>query len=78
MNMTTKKEIINKINRIDDPELLEELDRWISSLIELTEAETYSKEEISAVKEGYQQYLDGNTLNHTEAKSLFDTWLKEK
>ena len=76
--MSTKQLLIKKIEQIDDPDLLNELDRWVSSLMELSAAETFSKEELSAVKEGYQQYLDGNTVTHTEAKSLFDEWLKEK
>jgi|AntRauTorcE11898_2_1112593.scaffolds.fasta_scaffold53214_2 hypothetical protein len=46
--------------------------------MELSAAETFSKEEITAVKDGHQQYLDGKTVTHTEAKSLFNEWLKEK
>ncbi|HKL15346.1 MAG TPA: hypothetical protein VJ915_06900 [Balneolaceae bacterium] len=76
--MTTKQNLIKKIEQINDPDLLNELDRWVSSLMELSDAESFSKEEISAVKEGYQQYLDGKTVTHTEANSLFDEWLKEK
>jgi predicted transcriptional regulator len=45
--------------------------------MELSAAETFSKEEISAVKEGYQQYQDGKIVTHAEAISLFDEWLKE-
>lgn len=76
--MTRKEELIRKIDRIDDPDLINELDRWISSLIELTATDTFSKKEISSVSEGYQQYLDGDTVTQSEAKRLFDEWLKEK
>lgn len=76
--MTRKEELIRKINRIDDPDLIDELDRWISSLIEVTATDTFSKKEISSVSEGYQQYLGGDTVTQSEAKRLFDEWLKEK
>ena len=76
--MVTKQHLIKKIEHIDDPDLLNEQDWWISSLIELSADETFSKEEISAVKKGYQEYLDGKTVTHEEFKWLFDEWLKEK
>lgn len=75
--MNTKQALIDKIKRIEDPELLEELDKWVSSLIEITAMETYSKEEISAVREGYKQYLAGDTVSQAEANRLFDEWLNE-
>lgn len=76
--MNTKQEIINKINRINDPELLHEIDRWISSILNTSVPEEFSKEEIDAVKEGYMQYEAGNVLSHEKANKLFNQWLKEK
>ncbi len=76
--MTTKQEIINKINRINDPELLHEIDRWISSILHTSVPEEFSNEEINAVKEGYKQYKAGNVFSQEKANKLFDQWLKEK
>ncbi|WP_069133415.1 hypothetical protein [Rhodohalobacter halophilus] len=76
--MNTKQEIINKINRIDDPELLLEIDRWISSILNSSVPEEFLKEEINAVREGYNQFKAGDVLPQEKANKLFDQWLKEK
>lgn len=76
--MSTKKEIINKINRIDDPKLLKELDKWISSLLEASAGEEFTKEEIRTVHEGYSQYKAGKSINQDEANRIFNEWLTEK
>ncbi len=76
--MNTKQEIINKINRIDDPELLLEIDRWISSILNSSAPEEFSKDEIDAVQEGYKEYKAGNVLSQEKANKLFNQWLKEK
>lgn len=76
--MATKQQIIDKISRIEDPELLDELDEWISSLLEAVEGEKFSEEEISAVQEGYEQYLAGDIVDQKQANKLFDEWLKGK
>lgn len=76
--MTTKQRIIDKINKIEDAELLEELDKWISSLLEATAGETFSEEEISGIREGYEQYRSGETLNQQKANQFLDEWLKGK
>jgi len=76
--MDTKQELINKINLIDDPDLLQEIDRWISSMINVSESGEFSKDEIAAVHEGYQQYKSGDVVTQNEANELFNKWLKEK
>jgi hypothetical protein len=76
--MNTKQEIINKINRIDDPELLLEIDRWIGSILNSSVPEDFSKDEIVAVQEGYKQYKAGDLYSQDEANKLFNQWLKEK
>ena len=76
--MSTKEKLIEKISTIEDPELLLEIDRWITTLIEATVQDTYSKEEIAAVHEGYEQYRTGETIDQNEAKKFFIEWLKEK
>lgn len=76
--MTTKEKLIEKIASIDDPHLLEELDRWVTSLVEATSAEPFTKKELDAVKEGYSQYKAKDTFTQSEANKIFDQWLKEK
>lgn len=58
----TKEKLIEKIASIEDPKVLEEIDRWITSLIEAASSEPYAKEELDAVREGYSQYKSGDTL----------------
>lgn len=76
--MSNKEKLIEKISNIEDPELILEIDRWITTLIEATVQDTFSKEEIAAVQEGYRQYQHGETITQKEASDLFDKWLKEK
>lgn len=76
--MNTKQEIINKINKIDDPELLREIDKWIGSMLDLSIPEEFSKAEIEAIREGYEQYRSGDVVNQKKANELFNAWLKEK
>lgn len=76
--MNTKQEIINKINRNDDPDLLLEIDRWISSILNSSAPEEFSKEEIDAVKEGYKEYRAGNVLSQEKANKLFNQWRMKK
>lgn len=76
--MSTKEKLIEKITSIEDPQVLEEIDRWITSLVEAVAAERYTKKELDAVREGYEQYKSGDTLTQKEANRIFDQWLKEK
>ncbi|MEX0660151.1 MAG: hypothetical protein WEA58_01065 [Balneolaceae bacterium] len=76
--MDTKQELINKINLIEDPDLLKEINRWISSMINISVPAEFSKDEIAAVHEGYKQYKMDDVITQDEANELFDKWLKEK
>lgn len=76
--MTTKEEIIHKIKKIDDPELLQQLDTWLNAFTEATYSDEFRKEEIAAVAEGYEEYLAGEVVSNAEANKLFKLWLKEK
>jgi len=76
--MTTKQKLIEKIASIDDPKVIEEIDRWITSIVEVASAENYTEKELNAVREGYSQYKSGDTFTQEEANKVFDEWLKEK
>ncbi|MEX0994225.1 MAG: hypothetical protein WD599_01775 [Balneolaceae bacterium] len=76
--MTTKDRIIEKIGKIEDPELLRELDRWIDLLLATSEVDTFSEDEVAAVHEGYEQYIKGDVINQEEANKLFNEWIQGK
>jgi len=76
--MSTKEKLIEKISSIDDPKILEEIDQWITSFVEVASAEKYTEKELNAVREGYNQYKLGDTFTQEEANRIFDKWLKEK
>jgi len=78
MSMSKKEKLIEKIASIDDPEILEELDRWITSVVEVASAERYTEKELHTVREGYNQYKSGDTFSQKEANRVFDEWLKDK
>lgn len=76
--MNTKEQIIKKINAIDDPDLLSEVEKWIHSLVDVSQEEKFSKKEIDAVEEGYEQYTAGEVFTQMQADKLFDEWRKGK
>ncbi len=78
--MTTvelKKKLINRINKIEDELLLQDMSRLID--IEEDESDIYyfTKEEKDAVEEARKQYARGEYLSNEEANKLFDEWSGE-
>lgn len=77
--MTTKQQIIEKINQVEDPKLLHEIDMLLSSFIDSPSlTPEFSKEEILAVQEGYQEYKKGEKMTQIEADTLFEKWSENK
>ena len=76
--MNTKTQLIKNISSIKDNELLEDIDRLVFSLVDASTVESYKKDEIDSVREGYHQYKSGETLSQGEAKKIFNSWLQEK
>jgi len=76
--MSTKEKLIQKISSIDDPKILKEIDQWITSIVEVASAEKYTEKELDTIREGYNQYISGDTFTQEEANRIFDKWLKEK
>lgn len=76
--MTTKQQIIQKIKQCNDRQLLEEINQWISAVIQEAEERSISKEEIRKVQEGYGQYQAGELMSVEEAQKQFEAWLKDK
>jgi len=78
LSMNTKEKLIKKIASIDDPMILEEIDRWITTIVDISSDQIYTTKELNTVKEGYNQYKSGDTFTQQEANKIFDEWLKEK
>tara|TARA_R110002124_G_scaffold286171_2_gene466213 strand:- start:9172 stop:9405 length:234 start_codon:yes stop_codon:yes gene_type:complete len=77
--MTTKQHIIEKINQVEDPMLLHEIDMLLSSFIDSPSlTPEFSEEEISAVQEGYHEYKTGKKITQQEADTLFEEWAENK
>lgn len=76
--MSTKEKLIEKITSIDDPKVLEDIYRWVSSIVTVASAEKFTEKELNAVREGYDQYKSRDTFTQEEANKVFDEWLKEK
>ncbi len=67
-----KKEFINKVNDIQDPQLLEELlEAEIDHSNELTE------EEKIAIDEGIDDADSGNVHSNSDASELVQKWLRK-
>lgn len=77
--MTAKQHIIEKINQIEDPKLLDEIDTLLSSFIDLSSLNPeFSKEEVLAVQEGYREYKTGKKITQQQADTLFEEWAENK
>lgn len=76
--MNAKEKLIEKITSIEDPQILEEIDRWVTSILGIISVDQYSKKELNALREGYQQYQYGDAFTEEEANQIFDQWLKDK
>ena len=76
--MQLKTKLLDKINSIDDEKTLLEIYDWLEAFMDTGTEETFENSEIQAVKEGYEQYLGGNTISHKEASIRFDQWIAKK
>ena len=76
--MQLKAKILVKLNSIDDEKKLKEIYDWLEAFMDIGTRENFESGEIQAVKEGYEQYLAGNTISEEEASIRFDQWLTEK
>jgi hypothetical protein len=72
-----KKRLIDKIQKTDNANLLEEAYRLLE--LEMQDIEIYklTDEQRKAVIEGKQQIKDGNFLTDDQANKEIDEWLKK-
>jgi predicted Zn-ribbon and HTH transcriptional regulator len=74
--LSLKEKLINKLNEINDPSVLEE----VANLFELQEPETVyqvNKKQKDSIEAAQQQIKDKQTLDNEQANKEADEWLKE-
>jgi len=72
-----KKRLIEKISRLKNEYLLQELYRLVENEESETDIYKFSEEELNAINEAMNQYRSGNILNSDEADKEIDEWLDE-
>ena len=72
-----KKRLIEKISRLKNEYLLQELYRLVENEESKTDIYKFSEEELNAINEAMNQYRSGNILNSDEADKEIDEWLDE-
>ena len=72
-----RKKVIEKIGKIENEDLLNEVNRLID--LETSDEEIYSlnTEEKAAILEAQNQIRDGDFLTDEEAKKEIDEWLRK-
>ena len=70
--MKLKDRIIQKIENLRDEESLLQLERWLDAISSVDE--TFSKEEVNSVMEGYSQYENSELLDQEEVNRSFEEW----
>ena len=73
-----KERIIDKLNQIEDPNLLKELLKAVELEVEVDQTYDLTKEEKTAIDEGIAAAESGNTNSSKEANQSVREWLKEQ
>ena len=76
--MSIKEKIINKINAIDNPDILNSILNLIVNESEAEEIYQFSEEEKQMVQEGIEDVKNGNVFNQQESDNIISKWLEEK
>lgn len=74
--MNIKERIIEKINSINDPQLLDELLQAIELEHEIEHFHQLTDDEKIAIDEGIEDAESGNLHSNNEASQLVKEWLK--
>lgn len=75
--MTIKEKIKDRINNINDPQLLDELLRAVELEYEIEHAVELSESEINAIDKGVSDAEAGKLHSNAEASQLVKKWLKK-
>jgi predicted transcriptional regulator len=77
--MKTKEKIIEKIQRIEDESILEDLLAVIDLEMELDgDTVELNDEQKSAVDEGLKDIEEGRSYSNEEAGNIIDEWMKKR
>jgi len=72
-----KERIIEKVNNIQDPRLLEELLQAVGLESEIEHSCELTQEEKTAINEGIDDAESGKVYSNSEASELVQKWLKK-
>jgi hypothetical protein len=74
-----KQRITDKVNQINDPEKLKEIEEMIEWEIQLDEEKVYhlTEEQIATVNESEEQIKRGESISNEEANKEIEEWLKK-
>mgnify|MGYP000546895766 CR=1 FL=1 len=75
--MNTKERIIERVNSISDPQLLDKLLQVIELEHEIEQLHVLTSDEKLAIDEGIKDAESGNLHTTTEASQLVKEWLKK-
>ncbi len=75
--VNVKERIIEKVNNIQDPQLLEELLQAVELESEIEHSYELTREEKTAIDEGIDQADSGNLYSTSDASELVQKWLKK-
>ncbi|MEO5571723.1 MAG: hypothetical protein ABIT08_13575 [Bacteroidia bacterium] len=76
-NLQIKNSVLNKIQALNNPYLLEEVYRLLEMETEDIEPLKLSPAQKEAIKEGQQDIAKGNKLSDKQADDEIDQWLKK-
>jgi hypothetical protein len=76
--MTTKQEIIKKVNAIENPDILDEILNLIEIESDFEEIYAFTDEEKTAVNEGLKDLDEGRSYSNKDSKKIISKWLKEQ
>lgn len=72
-----QKKLIEKINKTDDIETLEEISSWINLNEDLSNIYVFSEEQLIKLVVAEQQIKDGNFFTNEEVNKETEKWLGE-
>lgn len=76
--MSIKELIIDKVNAINNPKILEGIFNLISTESEIDEIYQFSPHEKKFLLEGIHDVDNGNSYNQQESDKMISKWLQEK
>lgn len=76
--MSIKQQIIERINGIDDPAILNEILNLISAETEMNSVYRLSAEQEKKIEQGLEDVDNGKTMTQEESDKMIQQWLDEQ